>query len=113
MPLTRYANSTDEVAKIQNGLTPWLLGGGPATGYAAPFNLAFKTQLKYYEWLEEPGHESRLHRFGHSMNGTRYWELAENIIHGASYRTAQHEVAIGLICGYLQVSLGTSCTRTP
>ncbi|KAI0712846.1 O-methyltransferase [Cerioporus squamosus] len=74
--------ATDEVMKIQTALSPWLLGGGPATGYATPFNLAFKTQLKYYEWLEQPGNESKLLRFGHSMNGTRYWELAENIIHG-------------------------------
>ena len=48
--------------------------------------MAFDTQKKYYEWLEEPGNEARLARFGHAMNGTRYWELAENIIHGAFWR---------------------------
>ncbi|RPD72283.1 O-methyltransferase [Lentinus tigrinus ALCF2SS1-7] len=79
------AVAADEVMKTQTALTPWLLGGGPATGYATPFNLAFKTELKYYEWLEQPGNESRLLRFGHSMNGTRYWELAENIIHGFAW----------------------------
>ena len=80
-PLIDY-HSADEVMKIQTALSSWLLGGGPATGCAAPFNLAFKSQRKYYEWLEEPGNESRLPRFGHAMNGTRYWEVAENIIHG-------------------------------
>ena len=69
--------------KIQTGLCDWLLTGCSNSGYRAPFNLAFKTQGKYYEWLEEPGNEYRLMRFGHSMNGTRYWEVAENIIHGA------------------------------
>ena len=78
--------SADEVMKIQTALSSWLLGGGPATGCAAPFNLAFKTQLKYYEWLEQPGNEHRLRRFGHGMNGTRSWELSENIIHGTLSR---------------------------
>ncbi len=81
--LTRY-HSVDEVMKIQTVLSDWLIEGGPETGYASPFNLAFKTHKKYYEWLEEPGNEKRLLRFGHAMNGTRYWELAENIIHGMS-----------------------------
>ncbi|KAI0682015.1 S-adenosyl-L-methionine-dependent methyltransferase [Earliella scabrosa] len=74
--------AVDEVMKIQTSLADWLIEGGTETGYASPFNLSFKTHRKYYEWLEEPGNESRLVRFGHAMNGTRYWELAENIIHG-------------------------------
>ena len=68
--------------KIQTATCDWLLAGGPDSGYRSPFNFAFKTQRKYYEWLEEPGNKARLARFGHAMNGTRYWELAENIIHG-------------------------------
>ena len=76
--------SGDELMKIQSAFSDWLLtGGGPGeTKYASTFNLAFKTDSKYYEWLEEPGNKARLARFGHAMNGTRYWELAENIIHG-------------------------------
>ncbi|TBU37789.1 O-methyltransferase [Dichomitus squalens] len=78
------ATSGDEVMKIHSVLADWLLTDGCSgeKNYTSPFNLAFKTDLKYYEWLEEPGNEARLTRFGHSMNGTRYWELAENIIHG-------------------------------
>ncbi|TFK81004.1 S-adenosyl-L-methionine-dependent methyltransferase [Polyporus arcularius HHB13444] len=103
------AMSTDEVAKIQTGLSPWLLGGGPATGYASPFNLAFDTQLKYYEWLEEPGNESRLRRFGHSMNGTRYWELAENIIHGFTWdKLPQDAVVVDVGGGIGSVSVTLS-----
>ena len=77
--------SGDELLKIQSAFSDWLLtSGGPGEKkYANPFNQAFTTDLKYYEWLEEPGNEARLARFGHAMNGTRYWELAENIIHGA------------------------------
>lgn len=74
--------------KIATSLSPWLISGGPASGYNTPFNMAFQTEKKYYEWLEEPGNEARLSRFGHAMNGSRYWEVAENIIHGESfYRT--------------------------
>ncbi|TBU26516.1 O-methyltransferase [Dichomitus squalens] len=78
------ATSGDEVMKIHSVLADWLLKDGCSgeKNYTSPFNLAFKTDLKFYEWLEEPGNEARLTRFGHSMNGTRYWELAENIIHG-------------------------------
>ena len=66
-------------------LSEWLENGGLTTNTTngLPLKLAFDTPLKYYEWLEEPGNEWRLTRFGHAMNGTRYWEVAENIIHGA------------------------------
>lgn len=66
-------------------LTEWLNNGGLTTNATngLALGLAFNTPLKYYEWLEEPGNEWRLTRFGHAMNGTRYWEVAENIIHGA------------------------------
>lgn len=74
--------STDDVTKIVTELSDWLLEGGPVSGHRAPFNAAFKSKRKYYEWLEEPGNEKRLQRFGHAMTGTGYWELAENIKHG-------------------------------
>ena len=53
--------------------------------------MAYKTEKKYYEWLEEPGNEHRLHRFGHAMNGTRYWEVEENVVH-SKLRLSEHRV---------------------
>ena len=74
----------DETTKIHGGLSDWLLAdGGSQNDYPTAFNFAFKTQGKFYEWLETPGNEKRLGRFGHAMNGTRYWEVTENIVHGA------------------------------
>ena len=62
-------------------LTDWLLNdGGSKT--ASAFNFTFNTPLKYYEWIEQPGNEHRLVRFGHAMHGTKQFEIAENIIHG-------------------------------
>lgn len=65
-------------------LSEWLLDGGLATNATngLPLKLAYNTPLKYYEWVEQPGNEWRMARFGHSMNGTRHWELAENVVHG-------------------------------
>ncbi|TBU37557.1 O-methyltransferase [Dichomitus squalens] len=78
------ATSGDEVFKVMSYLSDWLVDDGGAN-YASAFNLAFKTPLKYYDWLEEPGNKGRMRRFGHSMNGTRQWELAENVIHGFAW----------------------------
>ena len=71
----------DEVFKLMTRLTDWLLNDG-GSKYASSFNYTFDTPLKYYEWIEQPGNEHRLVRFGHAMHGTGQWELAENIIHG-------------------------------
>ncbi|EIW56069.1 S-adenosyl-L-methionine-dependent methyltransferase [Trametes versicolor FP-101664 SS1] len=48
----------------------------------APFNLAFNTTIPYFEWLEQPGNESRLRRFGPAMTGTAAWEVPGAIIAG-------------------------------
>lgn len=71
----------------------WLLEGGLATNATngLPLAMAYNTPLKYYEWLEEPGNEWRLTRFGHAMNGTRYWELKENVIHGELLETCDSD----------------------
>ncbi|RPD57857.1 S-adenosyl-L-methionine-dependent methyltransferase [Lentinus tigrinus ALCF2SS1-7] len=50
--------------------------------WAAPFNIAFNTQLGYFPWLELPGNESRLNRFGHGMTATRQWETKKFILQG-------------------------------
>ncbi|KAI0780347.1 S-adenosyl-L-methionine-dependent methyltransferase [Trametes elegans] len=46
----------------------------------APFNLAFDTGIPYFEWLEKPGNEYRLKRFGPAMTGTAAWEVPGAII---------------------------------
>ena len=53
----------------------------------APFNLAFNTTTPYFEWLELPGNEARLRRFGPAMTGTAAWEVPGAIITGRSPRT--------------------------
>ncbi|RPD57862.1 S-adenosyl-L-methionine-dependent methyltransferase [Lentinus tigrinus ALCF2SS1-6] len=50
--------------------------------WAAPFNIAFDTPLEYFPWLELPGNEARLTRFGHGMTGTRQWEAKNFILQG-------------------------------
>ncbi len=50
----------------------------------APFNLAFNTETPYFEWLERPGNEARLKRFGPAMTGTNSWEVPGAIVAGRS-----------------------------
>ena len=53
--------------------------------YETPFNLAFRTQLGYFDWMELPDNRARLSEFGRAMTGARLWEVAENIIGGALF----------------------------
>lgn len=53
--------------------------------YQTPFNLAFRTELGYFQWLELPENTRRMTNFGRAMVAARAWEVAENIIDG------QHE----------------------
>ncbi|KAI0373557.1 S-adenosyl-L-methionine-dependent methyltransferase [Pilatotrama ljubarskyi] len=48
--------------------------------YKTPFNLAFRTELGYFDWLELSENKSRLAEFGRAMTGARGWEVTENII---------------------------------
>ncbi|KAJ2964529.1 hypothetical protein NUW54_g14236 [Trametes sanguinea] len=64
-----------------------LLGGDrkdtkPIKAYKAPFNLAFRTELGYFDWLELPENKTRLTEFGRAMTGARGWEVSENIVNG-------------------------------
>lgn len=52
----------------------------------APMNLAFQTNAKFFEWLELPGNEYRLRRFGPAMTGTGGWEVPGAVIGGACNR---------------------------
>ncbi|KAI0356400.1 S-adenosyl-L-methionine-dependent methyltransferase [Trametes cingulata] len=106
------ALSGDESHKFAAYLTEWLLPGtragslmvdakggpacssggapgahgsanGAAVRYAAPFNLAFDTELYFFPWAELPENRVRLERFGHAMHGTRYWwERKDEILQG-------------------------------
>ena len=66
-------------------LSYWLLND-QGKNTASPFSYTFNTNLEYYTWLEEPGNEQRLVRFGHAMHGTQQFEIAENIITGTCPR---------------------------
>ncbi|KAH9916743.1 S-adenosyl-L-methionine-dependent methyltransferase [Epithele typhae] len=59
----------------------------PISPMYAPFNLAFKTDSPYFEWLEQPGNESRLKRFGPAMTGTAAWEVPGAIVSGFAWDT--------------------------
>ncbi|KAI0644766.1 S-adenosyl-L-methionine-dependent methyltransferase [Trametes meyenii] len=86
----------DEVFTIMAGLSGWLLEGGLATNATngLPLKRAYGSDKLYYEWLEDPGNEHRLLRFGHAMNGTRYWETAENIIHGFAWNDLPKDAVV-------------------
>ena len=82
---THPGTSADDYLKTTTGIVDWLLetGGAPKEGQPqAPLHIAFGTTLNYYSWLEQPGSEHRLARFGHAMNGSRQWEVAENVLGG-------------------------------
>ena len=66
--------------KLQDSnVTP---NGTGVVRYKTPFNLAFRTELGYFDWLELPENKARLSQFGRGMTGARLWEVAENIIGG-------------------------------
>ena len=54
----------------------------PVTRYDTVFNLAFKTQLGYFPWIELPENEGRFARFGHAMVSTRQCETKDEILAG-------------------------------
>ncbi|KAI0362999.1 S-adenosyl-L-methionine-dependent methyltransferase [Pilatotrama ljubarskyi] len=59
----------------------------------APFNLAFNTATPYFEWLEQPGNEVRLKRFGPAMTGTAAWEVPGAIVSAFAWQDL-HEGAL-------------------
>ena len=48
----------------------------------APFNVAFKTGMRYFEWLERDENSFKLKRFGKAMTGTSGWEGPGSVIGG-------------------------------
>ena len=55
-------------------------GSDATTQYKLPFNLAHRTEMPYFHWLELPENKRRFKEFGVAMTGTRSWEIMENII---------------------------------
>ena len=97
--------SSDELSKSGMHLTEWLLPDvryiNPSSHYDtprepsqhsrddqqgirhfAPFNLAYRTKLGYFDWLELPGHAHKLKRVEHSMTGTAGWEVKGEVLRG-------------------------------
>lgn len=57
----------------------------------APFNVAFNTNMRFFDWLEKKENEFRLKRFGKAMTGTEKWEVPGSIIGGErSNNSVQH-----------------------
>ncbi|GJE93999.1 hypothetical protein PsYK624_101670 [Phanerochaete sordida] len=54
----------------------------PGDEMFAPFNVAFGTRMRYFEWLERGENVFRLRRFGKAMTGTEKWEVPGSIIGG-------------------------------
>lgn len=59
----------------------------PSTSHAdgatrAPFQRAFGVDVPFYEWMETPGRESRLHRFGLAMLGVEWMQPPPLILSG-------------------------------
>ncbi|KAI0339260.1 hypothetical protein BDW22DRAFT_1431862 [Trametopsis cervina] len=48
----------------------------------APFNVAFNTKMRYFEWLEKSENSFRFKRFGKAMTGTGGWEVPGSVITG-------------------------------
>ncbi|KAF5386557.1 hypothetical protein D9615_001582 [Tricholomella constricta] len=66
-PLASFvASSADVALKSVHLFSPFLQNPGNA---AAPFNIAFKTEAKMWDWYEEPGNEWRARRFTAAMKG--------------------------------------------
>ena len=86
-------DSTDELFKSSSYLAECYLPSlstkaGNMHAMHAPFNVAFNTDVPYFEWLERPGNEARLKRFGPAMTGTTAWEIPGAIVSGRSSKTA-------------------------
>ena len=90
MPVfTLGRHSTDEILKASGYVADRYLPAlskqdETASAMHAPFNVAFNTDLPYFEWLEQPGNEHRLKRFGPAMTGTAAWEVPGAIVAGKS-----------------------------
>ncbi|RPD78566.1 S-adenosyl-L-methionine-dependent methyltransferase [Lentinus tigrinus ALCF2SS1-7] len=77
LPWTPRATSLRKLWTKNPATTP---EPGPEREGNLPFNLAFRTKLGYFDWMELPENKARLAEFGRAMTGARLWEVAENIV---------------------------------
>ena len=56
----------------------------PGDEMYAPFNVAFSTGMRYFEWLERRENVFRLKRCGKAMTGTSGWEGPGAVLVGMS-----------------------------
>lgn len=68
--------------EIRTGKERHKRGLKPGDEMYAPFNVAFNTGMRYFEWLEKGENVFRLKRFGKAMTGTEKWEVPGSIIGG-------------------------------
>ncbi|EIW62507.1 S-adenosyl-L-methionine-dependent methyltransferase [Trametes versicolor FP-101664 SS1] len=62
--------------------------------YQTPFNLAFRTELGYFQWLELPENARRMTNFGRAMVAARAWEVAENIIDAFPWKDLPEDAVV-------------------
>lgn len=92
---------TDEGLKSSSYLEDALLGPETAKLHEpneTAFNLAFKTDMPYWQWLETPENEQRLARFGIAMKGGKQSVAPNSILEGFDWE--------GLKEGSLVVDVG-------
>ncbi|KJA18250.1 hypothetical protein HYPSUDRAFT_145199 [Hypholoma sublateritium FD-334 SS-4] len=53
----------------------------------AAFQKAFNTEKDYFAWLEQPGNEYRLTRYGACIQGTSLWDPPDTIVQGFDWAT--------------------------
>ncbi|KAI0064272.1 O-methyltransferase [Artomyces pyxidatus] len=79
------AHITDEGMKISSYLPETLLDpeyGHSVSPNKAAFHKAYNTKSDLFQWLEEPGNESRLARFGTAMEGSKSMSPPNAILGG-------------------------------
>ena len=103
LPLTLFFNdinsprSTDEVFKSAAYLSDTLLD----TKYAksqepneAALRVAFGTEVPVWEWLEQPGNEQRLLRFGITMEGAKQAVPPTAVIEGFEWQDLKQDAVV-------------------
>ena len=106
--------STDELFKSSAYLADCYLASstkkaGEEHPMYAPFNVAFDTSLPYFEWLEKPGNEARLRRFGPAMTGTSAWEVPGAIVAGTSDAVVCDALRSTVPCSFSVAEYATGC----
>lgn len=83
--MTRVSTSSDEAMKSAAYLSEVLLDsklGKSEEPNETPLNVAFKTELPCWEWLETKENECRRVRFGMAMEGAKQASDPNSILEG-------------------------------